>query len=175
MKKLYKLIILVLILCAANLELAYASRAVAPAEVPPVYYDNLRIEAGFINDKNIGTVTAYNIDTNKVIWTSNVYKEKFSDSVEADTLWVYIEKMEIVNNKLIIVNEKGNQYEIDPDNGKNYNQNYRAKIFTIIMFAFPVIIVVLLFYINRNKKIISKTLHDTALHYGVNGPSNKMY
>ena len=137
------------------------------------------MEAGYDFTDNIGVVTAYNVDTNKVMWSTKVYQTVSNQSyadvydfIEGDPKPVLIKSMNITKNKLIIINELNDRYEINPMNGKNV-KDYGVKFFCLLSVIIVIILLSILFYINRNKKMISGTLFKATTNYGVNNPYYK--
>ena len=119
MKKIYICILFLIILCIVGSNTVFADRD-GPAIMPPISYHDLKIVA--VNThQSMGVVQAYNKDTNKLIWNRKLYEVKIKTSLEEDFQLIFIKSMKIVNDKLIIVNERNVVYELDPDTGKYFN------------------------------------------------------
>lgn len=89
----------------------------APAEVPPVTNGNVRYEAPhFTNpcDQNGGCVVAYDNATNAVVWSIRVYCTHYDTSLETDVQDVFITSLAVENGQILVTNEKGRHFTIDP-------------------------------------------------------------
>ena len=95
---------------------AIAKRA-APADVPPVTIGNVRYETPhFTNpcDQNGGCVVAYDNTTNGVLWSVKVYCTHYDTSLETDVQDVFITSLAIENGRILVTDEKGRHFTIDP-------------------------------------------------------------
>jgi len=97
---------------------AMAKRA-APADVPPLMIGNVRYEAPhFTNpcDQNGGCVVAYDTLTNAVLWSVKVYCTHYDTSLETDVQDVFIASLVVENGRILVTDEKGRHFAIDPAN-----------------------------------------------------------
>jgi len=119
LKKIYIFISFLLLFYLINSGQAFAIR-VAPIKISPITYKNLRIVAENNSPENMGIVQASDINTNKLIWSKQVYKVRMNPDYEEDTQWVFIKDMKIEGDKLVVINEKQITYTLDPNIGKEF-------------------------------------------------------
>lgn len=100
-------IMLVMGLLAGHAE---AKRA-APKDVPPVTRDGVVYSAPH---DQMGCVVAKDEKTGKVLWTVKVYDVKIDPNLEKDVQDVFITELRFADGKLIVTNENGAQFEVDP-------------------------------------------------------------
>lgn len=153
MKKRYTLIVFLLVfyfICTAQV---FASRSSLPAKISPVIYNDLRIVAENNSSDNMGIVQAFNVNTNKLIWSKKIYKVKIKSGIEEDTQWIFIKEIKIYNDKLLVVNESNKIYEVDPNTGKVLNDNNWIVISVLSLIIITLFIVTLYMY-KRRRKII---------------------
>jgi len=86
------------------------AKRLPPQEVEPVIYNGVKYTA---THEKMGYVEAWDIKTGKKLWEKKVYDVKIDPHMEADVQWVFITNLSIKDGKLIVVNEKGDRYEID--------------------------------------------------------------
>jgi hypothetical protein len=94
--------------CAAD---AWAKR-MAPKEVKPVVHDGVKYTAPHDNGRK-GIVVALDEKTGKKLWDAVIYKVKIDSNLEEDVQWVFISGLEIKGDKLIVNNEKSENYSMD--------------------------------------------------------------
>ena len=128
------------IICLLYTNQVYASREYAPATIPPVIYKDIKIVAENSSLDNMGVVQAFNINTNKLIWSKQVYTIKINPHIEKDTQMVFIKKMMIENDKLVIIDEYLKKYILDPNTGNDFNKRHKWLIIIIILISVTVII-----------------------------------
>jgi len=100
---------------------ALASR-LPPAEIPPVVDGNVRYEAppgGFGNPANPcdqvgGCVVAYDNTTGALLWSVKVYCISYDPNLEEDVQWVFISSLALKNGQLLVTNERGSHFAINP-------------------------------------------------------------
>ena len=90
----------------------------APKEVKPVVHEGVRYTAPhwvWAKGRRIagGYIEAFNAETNKRLWRIKVYETKSSTQLEKDVQEVFIRSTDIENDKLVVVNERGERYEVD--------------------------------------------------------------
>ena len=61
-----------------------------------------------------GYIEARDKKTDKKLWELKVYDVKFNPKIEKDVQEVYITSLKVENGKLIVANEAGDEYEVDP-------------------------------------------------------------
>lgn len=121
MRKIYTLIVLIVVFCTVNLNIVSASRAFSPNVIPDIFYRDLRISAENSTPENMGIVQAFNQNTDKPVWSKKVYDVIISKSIEEDVQEVFIKSMTIDKDKLVIVNERNERFELNPMTGKTYS------------------------------------------------------
>ncbi len=104
-------IIFTIITCLLFSNFIYAKRK-APEKVNPVIYNNIKIIAPLSTD-SIGTIIAYDDKTNEKLWIRQIYTIKYIPDLEQDVQWVFINKLEIKDNCLLIYNEKNYVYKLN--------------------------------------------------------------
>ncbi|AHF08664.1 hypothetical protein DESME_13310 [Desulfitobacterium metallireducens DSM 15288] len=126
-----------------------ASRAFAPVKITPIIYKDIKIVAENNSPENMGIIQAFDINTNKLIWSKQVYKVRVKPNVEADTQWVFIKDMEIDGDRLVVINEKQKTYTLDPNTGNSLDKSSTASIIIII----PIILIILMYIVFRMKRL----------------------
>jgi outer membrane protein assembly factor BamB len=95
-----------------------ASRAYAPVNILPLTYKNMKIVAENSTPDNMGIVQAFNLNTNKLIWSKRVYVVGIDPNIEEDAQLVFIKEMRIENDRLVVIDEHLRIYTLDPNTGK---------------------------------------------------------
>lgn len=92
---------------------AYAKRGV-PNPVASIVNDGIEYSAP-LHIEDIGCVVATWQKTKRVIWRKQVYviKHEYKRGLEPDVQDVYISKLRLLDNRLLITNEYGDEYELD--------------------------------------------------------------
>jgi outer membrane protein assembly factor BamB len=147
MKKIYKTIMLLLTLCFLFTLHVLAKRS-TPEVISPIIYNDIKIVAENNSPANMGIIQAFDTKTNKLLWSKKVYNVVVNPLVEADTQWVFIKEMKVNDNKLIVINERGKVYTLDPNTGKILTRNNLRTATVIII----LIILFLVFFAIRRKK-----------------------
>lgn len=106
-----------------------SAKRTGPKEIAPlVYKDKIYTvpHFGILQEDNYvgGHVLAHDNITGKKIWDTEVYpvrhlEKNGSQTIEKDVMDVFITQLSIVGDKLIIVNEKNQHFELDPETGKS--------------------------------------------------------
>jgi hypothetical protein len=93
-----------------------------PREVPPVDYKGVRYAAAHWLDigkfQGGGLVQAGKIASGKLLWRKTIYTIDYDEHVEKDVQDVFIVSMKIENDRLVVENERGGKYELDPKTGE---------------------------------------------------------
>jgi hypothetical protein len=89
-----------------------------PQEVKPEIYKGVKYVAphwSFISGRkqNGGYIEAWDARSGKKLWDLKVYEVRYDPLLERDAQDVFIVSLRIENDKLIVVNEKGERYEVD--------------------------------------------------------------
>jgi hypothetical protein len=93
------------------------AKRLPPADVLPVIIGDVRYEVPHFNNpcgQNGGCVVAYANATNDRLWAVKVYCTQYDSHVEADTQDVFIISLTPKDGHLIVANEKGLQFDLDP-------------------------------------------------------------
>ena len=138
-------IVLFLAVCLLNPVNVFASR-VSPVKISPIVYKDVKIVAENYSPDNMGVVQAFDIKTNKLIWSKKVYEVKIKPRVEADTQFVFIKEMKIDGDKLIVVNEKEKAFTLDPYTGEDLDS---SSLVIGPMIAIPIIVIILIVVVKR--------------------------
>lgn len=83
----------------------------APRAVPPVVLGNVRYS---VPHTAMGTIVAEDADTDSVLWTQAIYTVAFEPGLERDVQDVYIDSLRAENGLLLIRNEDGAWFSLDP-------------------------------------------------------------
>ena len=94
--------------------LAEAKRGV-PAEVLPVTVGNIEYSAPHRNgtQKQMGFIEARDLKSGKIIWSRQIYAVKYDPDLEGDIQDVFIKRITVEGNSLIITNERNSKYQLD--------------------------------------------------------------
>jgi len=94
-----------------------------PERVAPLNYDGIRYEAEELSpaDPNINTgtdrVRAYDSASDALLWEKQVYATTDESDAEFDKQWTFITTLALVDGKLVVTNERGETYTLDPKTG----------------------------------------------------------
>jgi hypothetical protein len=91
--------------------LASAKRT-APAKVEPVIHDGVRYVAPN-DDGRRAYIEAWDVQTNKKLWAFTVFTNPIDPNLEEDVQWVFIEKLSVRDDTLIVKSERDNTYQVD--------------------------------------------------------------
>jgi hypothetical protein len=133
LKKKYVLIAFLLVYCLINPAQVFAIRAFEPVKITPIIYKDIKIVAENNSPENMGIVQAFDINTNKLIWSKQVYKVRMNPDVEADTQWRFIKDMKIEGDKLVVINEEQKTYMLDPNTGNSLDISSTVTIVLYII------------------------------------------
>lgn len=103
-------------------ETTHAKR-IAPAPVKAVVHEGVRYVVahfgqGPAGDVRGGYVQAWDVATQKRLWSRMVYSTRYEERLEGDVQDVFITKLERVDGKLLVDNELRERYEMDIASGK---------------------------------------------------------
>jgi hypothetical protein len=91
--------------------LALAKHA-APSRVEPVIHDGSRYVAPN-DDGRRAYIEARDVQTNKKLWELTVFTNRIDPRLEEDVQWVFINKLNVLDDTLLVTSERGNTYRID--------------------------------------------------------------
>jgi hypothetical protein len=90
---------------------AHGKRA-GPAKVEPVIDNGIRYVASN-DDGRRGYIEAWDVKTNKKLWDLTVFTNRVDPNLEEDVQWVFINKLAIHDNRLVVTSERGDTYLVD--------------------------------------------------------------
>jgi outer membrane protein assembly factor BamB len=90
---------------------AWAKRS-EPKKVNPVIHGGVKYVAPNVNGRE-GKVEALDQKTGEKLWDKVIYTVKIDPNLEEDVQWVFITALSIRDGKLLVTNEKGDQYTLD--------------------------------------------------------------
>ena len=89
--------------------------------VSQIIYKDIKIVAENNSLDNTGVVQGLDVKTNKLLWSTTVFKGTSTSSGDENVQLVFVKTMKIDKGRLLVFN-KGNQVrEIDPNTGKILN------------------------------------------------------
>jgi len=109
-----QLVVILIFLAVLVPDLAYAKRGPKP-KVDPVDYQGIRYISH--TDKRHHCVRASDIQTGKTLWDVTVYSTFIIPLMEEDVQWVFIKRMFIDGDRLIVVAEDDRAYGLDLKTG----------------------------------------------------------
>lgn len=93
-----------------------ASRAPLP-HVPPVFIAGMRyaqVAGGVETDGQVGGILAAYDASNREVWRLKVYRNPRRPELEGDVQDVWFRSLRVEDGKLLIENERGERFEVDP-------------------------------------------------------------
>jgi hypothetical protein len=94
--------------------LAEAKRG-APAEVLPATVGNIEYSAPHRNGthKQMGFIEARDLKSGGLIWNRQIYTVKYDPDLVGDVQDVFMKRITVEGNNLIITNERNSKYQLD--------------------------------------------------------------
>ncbi len=105
------LITTIILLFALVPGVAYAKRIPAP-KVEPVVYGGVRYVAPNDNGRR-GYIQAWDVATNKMLWSVTIFRNFINPFLEEDVQWVYIKTLRIDDGRLTVTDERDRAYSVD--------------------------------------------------------------
>jgi outer membrane protein assembly factor BamB len=99
------------LLLASVLATKVEAKRGAPKDVPPVTQNGVVYSAPH---DQMGCVVAKDEKTGKQLWSKQVYTVKYDPNLEKDVQDCFISELRFADGKLIVSNERGGQFELDP-------------------------------------------------------------
>ena len=93
-----------------------AKRLPAP-EIAPVVINGVIYSVPNNNGRK-AVVEAWSKDSTMRLWKKTIFSTWINPFLEEDVQWVFIKNLEILDNQLIITDEKDRQYSLDPGTKK---------------------------------------------------------
>jgi hypothetical protein len=102
----------VVLLFVLAIPLGLWAKRVPPKPVSPVVYDGTKYSAG--GDGKVGWVVATDISSSKQLWTVKIFRvyTHFWKG-EEDNQWVFISDLMLVQNAILVKDEKSRCYRLD--------------------------------------------------------------
>jgi len=102
---------------ALSILLASASQPISakraePVSVAPVVQGNTRYVAP-LNDGRRGYIEAWDINSNKKLWSVTVFRTRINPKMEADVQSIYIRTISLQDSALLITDELDRTYRLD--------------------------------------------------------------
>jgi len=99
---------------------------------PPIVVEGIEYRAPQ-NVSHMGHVQAFDIATGNKIWETKVYSVWVNPLAEADVQWTFINNLQFKAGDLLVTNELGNSFRLDPKTGKveSSTRNYLAPIILV--------------------------------------------
>ena len=105
------------VILALLLPIPYATaKRPAPVPVPPVVSAAIEYSAPHTA---MGFVVATDTHTHKELWRARIYPVRIDPALERDVQDVFITSLALAHGQLIIVNERGDRYTLDPATRKS--------------------------------------------------------
>jgi hypothetical protein len=101
-----------MLLAAALIPHLASAKRIAPASVEPVIYEGIRYVAPN-DDGRREYIQAWDVKTNKKLWELTVFTNRIDPKLEADVEWVFINKLTIRDEMLMVTSERGATYQVD--------------------------------------------------------------
>lgn len=95
---------------------AYAKRK-APTPVAPVVWQGVEYRAP-LDVEHMGRVQAFDLPSGRKLWETTVYHVWIDPLLEEDVQWVFVKRLQMQNGKLMVTNEHGKTYVLDPKTGQ---------------------------------------------------------
>lgn len=95
---------------------AHAKRK-APTPVPPVVWQGVEFRAP-LDLEHMGRVQSFDVLSGRKLWESKVYRVWINPLLEEDVQWVFVKRLQVENAKLLVTNEHGKTYRVDPKTGQ---------------------------------------------------------
>ncbi len=116
-------------LCFLFTSNALAKRA-SPKEIEPIIQNQIKYTIPRWGEKqNGGYIEAYDSRTNDLLWKLKVYTIKYNKNLENDVQDIFINRIEISNDELIIWNEVNDKFIVNLKTRKITPKNkiYKSK------------------------------------------------
>ncbi len=120
-------ITIIFLICVFLIPSAFAKRS-PPIDVTPVIYNHIKYIAphwGIFNKRpqNGGYIEAWDLKTGKLLWELKLYTIEYDKNLEQDVQDIFITKIEINGNSLIIWNEAKDKFDVDLNTRKVIPEN----------------------------------------------------
>lgn len=129
------------------------AKIAAPKDVEPLVYEDIKFTAPH---EHYGFIEAWNNNTGEKLWELQVYKKNINPILEEDVQWVFITKLEMENNRLIVINSKSEKYLVDIEQKKVESSATTASYWWYIFIGIIILAVSTLFiyFIIKKKNYI---------------------
>jgi len=166
-----RIAIILIFLVAVSWFATASAHRYTPVPTPSIVVEGIKYRAPQ-NVANMGYVQAFDRTSGQKLWESKIYSVWINPFSEADVQWVFIENIHYVNGVLLVTNELGNNFRLDPKTGKVIiiARDYFAPI---VLVAVPVVFLIgICFAFFLVKKFF---LARVTRHYSTSQAENKIY
>ncbi len=124
---------------------AQAKRTVPP-EVEPLIYNGIKIVTSAEKpdeqmESSFSTyIEALDNSTGEKLWRKKVYTIKLNPKIEKDVQWIFISKIEIENEKLIITDENEKKYLLELE--QNNTQKVKSILENILKMNWYILVII---------------------------------
>jgi outer membrane protein assembly factor BamB len=101
---------------AMLLPVSVSAERLAPKPVPPIIYEGVEYRAPL--DNQMGHVQAVDMASGRTLWETKVYNVKINPALEEDVQLIFITDLRIQDGKILVRNEAGKTYRLDPKTGR---------------------------------------------------------
>lgn len=110
--------IILVILISISLPFSALASRIEPEDIEPVVHKGVRYSAPHWGkaqnrDQNAGYIEAWDIKRNEFLWILKVYTIHYVRGLEGDVQDIFITSMKLHEEKLIVINERGDKFIID--------------------------------------------------------------
>lgn len=140
-----KFILLFIILLVLPMSFISAKR-MAPKPIDQILF-GIKYSANHSGEK-MGYLYAYGVKTGIKQFEKKIYSVSYKPFLETDVQDVYISELNAEGDKLIVTNEKGDRYEVDPNTGEVLN-NKKVSTWLMLGGALLLAVVALVFLIYK--------------------------
>ena len=123
-----------------------SAKRMAPKPVEEIFF-GVKFSASH-PDQKMGYLYAFSTTTGEKLWEKKLYDVSYEPFLETDVQDVYISELKAEGDKLIVINEKGDRYEVNPSMGESLN-NRNMIMWPTFGGVFLLVVVVLVFLIYR--------------------------
>ncbi|MHC4201053.1 MAG: hypothetical protein ACYSU0_13760 [Planctomycetota bacterium] len=108
-------VILALGLAFLTFQQGASAKRTPPKKVAPLVHAGVEYRAPH---RRMGYVEAWDVDTGKKLWEKKIYRIWIAPWLEEDVQWVFIAELKIENGRLVVTDERGRRYAVDPRTGE---------------------------------------------------------
>ncbi|HEX4044943.1 MAG TPA: hypothetical protein VHZ76_04685 [Gammaproteobacteria bacterium] len=110
MKLINKFYGLLLIFCILLLSSNSFAKRVPPPVVPAITHQGISYSAAYAKG---GIIEAHDIKTKQLLWKAQVYRVQYKPALETDVQDIFITRMTLNKDRLLITDEKNRHYSVN--------------------------------------------------------------